>query len=206
MSKNNGGPATRGQMMITVSLNEIRAQDPCESGWKKALKSKGGKKANMDAQFPLTDILESNDLDDTLWCLRCRPEYSNLWRKFAVWAARQVESQVTDERSKNALDVAWRHSNGDASDSELSAAWDAARDAAWDAAARAAARAAAWTAARAAWDAAWDAARDAARAAARDAAWAAAGAAAGAAARDAARAAQKAKLIQILTAGEWSDE
>ena len=187
MSKNNGGPATRGQMMITVSLNEIRAQDPCESGWKKALKSKGGKKANMDAQFPLTDILESNDLDDTLWCLRCRPEYSNLWRKFAVWAARQVESQVTDERSKNALDVAWRHSNGDASDSELSAAWDAARDAAWDAAARAAARAAAWTAAR-------------------DAAWAAAGAAAGAAARDAARAAQKAKLIQILTAGEWSDE
>ena len=135
--------------MITVSLNEIKEQEPCESGWKKVLKSKGGTKADMDAQFPLTDILKSNDLDDTLWCLRCRPEHSNLWRKFAVWAARQVESQMTDERSRNALDVAWRHSNGEATDAELAAAWAAARDAAraaaWDAA-----RAAAWAAAVAA--------------------------------------------------------
>lgn len=95
------------EIMITVSLNEIRAKSPCESGWIKVLKSKGGVSADMDAQFPITDILKSNDLDDALWCLRCRPEYSNLWRKFAVWAARQVESQMADERSRNALDVAW---------------------------------------------------------------------------------------------------
>jgi hypothetical protein len=63
---------------------------------------------------------------------------------------------MEDDRSKRALDVAWRHSNGDATDEELAAARDAARAAAWDAA-----RAAAW-----------DAARAAARDAARDAAWA----------------------------------
>jgi hypothetical protein len=52
--------------------------------------------------------------------------------------------------------VARRFANGEATEAELSAAWDAARDAAWDAA-RAAARAAAWDAARdAAWAAAWD--------------------------------------------------
>jgi hypothetical protein len=147
--------------MITVSLNEIRAQSPCESGWKKVLASKGGTSADMDAQFPMTDILKSNDLDDTLWCLRCRPEYSNLWRKFAVWCARQVESQMTDQRSRNALDVAWRHSEGLATDADLAAAWADALDAAWDAAG-AAARAAAW-------------------------------------------AAQKAKLVEILTAGEWAE-
>ena len=172
-------------MMITISLNEIKEQDPCKSGWKKVLKSKGGTKADMDAQFPLTDILKSNDLDDTLWCLRCRPEHSNLWRKFAVWAARQVESQMADERSRNALDVAWRHSDGEATDADLAAAWYAAGDAAGAAAgvaAGAAAGDAAWYAAgAAAWVSAWDDAGDAARAA------------------------QKAKLIEILTTGEWAN-
>lgn len=119
--------------MITVSLNEIRKHNPCEDGWAKVLKAKGGTKADMNAQFPLADILESNDFDDALWCLRCRPEYSNLWRKYAVWCARQVEHLMDYSRIKNTLDVAWRHSNGEATDAELStaraASWDAARDA-----------------------------------------------------------------------------
>jgi len=171
--------------MITISLNQIRAQSPCESGWKKVLASKGGTSADMDAQFPLADILESNDLDDTLWCLRCLPEHDNLWRKYAVWRSRQVEHFMTDERSRNALDVAWRHSDGLATDEELAAAWVAAWAAAW-AAAKGAARGAAMEAARAA-----------ARGAAWDAAWGSA--------RVAARVPQKAKLIEILTAGEWVD-
>lgn len=56
---------------------------------------------------------------------------------------------MTDQRSKDALNVAERFANGNATQSDLDAA-----------------RAAAWAAARAA---AWDAARDAAGAAARDA-------------------------------------
>lgn len=114
-------------------------------------------------------------------------------RRFAVWCARQVQHLMTDQRSLAALDVAERHADGQATDKELAAAWDAAdaaraaRAAAWDAAgyaewaARAAARAAAL-------DAAWDAA-GAARAAtwyaARAATWYAARAAADAAAWDA---------------------
>jgi len=170
--------------MITISLNEIRAQSPCLDGWEKVLESKGGTSADMYAQFPLTDVLESNDLNDTLWCLRCLPVHVMLWGKYAVWCARQVQHLTADQRSIAALDVVWRHSEGLATDEEL----DAARDAAWDAA---------WAAAGAVGDAAGDAA------------WAAAWAAAGAAAGDAAGAAwaarddQKAKLIEILTAGEW---
>jgi len=191
--------------MITISLNQIRAQSPCESGWKKVLVSKGGTSADMDAQFPLADILESNGLDDTLWCLRCLPEHDNLWRKFAVWRARQVELLMTDERSRNAMDVAWRHADGLATDEELAAAraaaWAAVADAVADAV-MGAARAAAVAAARAA-----DriAASDDAGVAAVAAVSNAAGADAGAAARDAVRALQKAKLIEILTAGEWVD-
>jgi hypothetical protein len=93
-------------------------------------------------------------------------------RLIAVKCARQVQHLMTDQRSINALDVAERFSNGEATEQDLAAA----RDASWDAA-RAAAGAAARAAARAA---AGAAARAAARDASWDASWAAAGAAAGA--------------------------
>ena len=190
--------------MITLSLNEIREQSPCKQGWEKLLKSK--QNTHWNQQFPLSDIIDSNGLNDALWCLRVRPEYSNLWRKYAVWCARQVERFMTDNRSKSALDVAWRHSEGQATDKELAAARDAARHGArhgagyvaWDAVANSAWAAGyvAWVAiANAAERAAWDAAMDAADAA-RDAEGDDAG--------DAALAAQEKKLREILKAGEWA--
>lgn len=89
-------------------------------------------------------------------------------RLFAVWSARQVQHLMTDKRSLDALDVAERYANNEASKEELAAALVAAGDAASDATGDAA-----WAAARAAWAAARDAAWDAsavASAAARSAA------------------------------------
>ena len=136
---------------ICTTLNKIRDAEPCEEGWKKLLKHLNKKKADSKP-LPLSVILESNGLDDTLWALRTLPEYNNLWRKFAVWCARQVQHLMTDQRSLDALDVAWRHSEGNATDNELAAAGAAARAAAWVAEGDAARDAAG----DAAWDAAWD--------------------------------------------------
>ena len=151
--------------MIHTTLNKIRANGPCEAGWRKLLKHLGKSEAD-DEQLHLLTVLDSNGLDDCLWCLRTVPEHDREWRLFAVWCARKVQHLMIDPRSVAALDVAERFANGEAAREELSAARAAARDAAG---------AAAWAAA---WDAAWAAAREAAR----DAAWAAAGAAARAAA------------------------
>jgi hypothetical protein len=108
-------------------------------------------------------ILESNGLDDALWCLRAVDGRDKEIRLFAVWCARQVQHLMKDKRSLDALDVAERFASGMATRDELERAWAAAGDAG------AAAWAAAWAAAlAAAVDAAWDAAGDA-----RDAAWAA---------------------------------
>ena len=75
-------------------------------------------------------------------------------RLIAVKCARQVQHLMKDERSINALDVAERFANGEATQEELNAAGDAAR-AAWAAAmAAGAAAGAAWAAAMAAGDAA----------------------------------------------------
>ncbi|OMQ75858.1 hypothetical protein [Burkholderia pseudomallei] len=174
---------------FTVTLAALREAGACYGGYNKLVRSIQGKAFSMkdadreayihlrhDAEIPLLDILKSNGLDDTLWVLHCVLDADRDMRLFAVWCARQVEHLMEDQRSKDALNVAERFVNGEATDEERNAArnaaWDAARNATWDAAwpARKAARAAAWGAARgAAWDAVW-AARCAAGDAAGDAA------------------------------------
>lgn len=189
---------------VMITLRQIRNAHPCESGWKKVIADNGGAKADLDAEFELASIIDSNGLDDCLWALRCKPEYHHIYRKFAVVCADAVARLIIDDRSTAALDVAWSHSCGEATDGQLASAWaaarDAARDAAWDAA---------WAASRdAARDAALAAARDAAWAAARDAAWDAALAAAWdaglGAARDADLEYQSQILRHALTTGEVS--
>jgi hypothetical protein len=140
--------------MITT-LNQIRAHGPCADGWRKLL-AHLGKTCADDEPLPITTVLDSNGLDDALWCLRAVPGHDREKRLYAVWCARQVQHLLTDPRSMAALDVAERHANGLASDDELDAR-AAAGDAAWDAAGDAAGDAA-WDAAG---DAAWDAAMDA---------------------------------------------
>ena len=161
---------------MKTTLNKIREHNPCKDGWEKLLTYLGKTKAD-DEPLAITTIIDSNGLDDALWCLRAVEGHHKEIRLFAVWCARQVQHLMKDQRSLDALDVAERYANGDATDAELTAAADAARAAAADAARAAAAdaaraaRSAAWAARSAAWDAA-----DAASAA-RDAAYAAAEAA-----------------------------
>mgnify|MGYP001579723503 CR=1 FL=1 len=115
--------------MLTTTLNRIRERNPCPEGWKKLLRHLG-KTEPDDEPLPFLTILDSNGLDDALWCCRAAPEYSREWRLFAVWCVRQVQHLMTDKRSLDALDVAERHAMGQATDKELAAARAAARDAA----------------------------------------------------------------------------
>ena len=165
--------------MIYTTLNKIRKCEPCSDGWAK-LRRYLGKTQAADEPLALGTILKSNGLDDALWCLRAVDGHQREMRLYAVWCVRQVQHLITDPRSLAALDIAERHANGDATDEELSAAWDAAWDAAWATASDAACDAA--------WATAWATASDAARATASDAAWDAAWATAWATASDAARA------------------
>jgi hypothetical protein len=167
---------------ITTTLKALRQAGACYDGYNKLVCSLSGNEYDEEREsyvrfkhteeIPLAFVLESNGLDDALWALRASNISDRDARLFAVWCARQVQHSMVDERSINAIDVAEKFANGEATREELdaarAAAW-AALDAAWDAT-RAAARAAA------AWAAAMDAARatriaaKATRIAARDAA------------------------------------
>jgi len=167
--------------MIYTTLDNIRKNSPCEAGWRKLLKYLG-KTGPDDAPLAYSTILDSNGLDDALWCLRAQPQHSRIWRMYAVRCARRVQHLMTDERSLRALDVAEMHVRGLATDEDLGtarafawgAAYEAANTVAWDAAwvaARAAARAFAWEVAK---DVAREAACGAASSASNDFAWEAA--------------------------------
>ena len=165
---------------MKTTLNKIREHSPCTEGWSKLLTYLGKTKAD-DAPLLITTIVESNGLDDALWCLRAVEGHDKEIRLYVVWCARQVLHLMTEPRSLAALDVAEAYAHGNATAEEMAEA----RAAAW-AAAGDTAEAAAWAEARAA---AWAAAGDPAEAAAWVAARTAAGAAAGAA--------QKKELLRI---------
>ena len=115
--------------MITTTLNAIRDYNPCADGWKKLLKTLG--KTQADAEpISLVAILESNGLDDAIWCLRAIDGHDKEIRHFAIECARDVQYLMQDARSLHALDVAERYINGYATQSELGDAVAAAADAA----------------------------------------------------------------------------
>jgi hypothetical protein len=143
-----------------TTLAEIRAAGPCEDGWQKLLKHLGKTKAD-DEPLSLMTILESNGLEDALWCMRV-PSLERLSRHFQAWCAEQVlhhfeAKRPGDTRVRDQIAMLRRD---DATDAERDAARAAARDAT-----------------DVPEDAAWAAARAAALDAALAAAWAATGAA-----------------------------
>jgi hypothetical protein len=109
--------------MIYTTLTRIREHSPCEAGWRKLLAHLGKTKAD-DEPLAFDVILESNGLDDALWCLRAEPQHANIWRMYAVRCARSVQHLMTDSRSIAALDAAERHAKGVATEAELAAAGD----------------------------------------------------------------------------------
>ncbi|MCC5851166.1 MAG: hypothetical protein JJU29_24000 [Verrucomicrobia bacterium] len=164
-------------MAMKTTLNKIREHSPCKSGWEKLLSHLGKTHAD-DEPLSLLTIIDSNGVNDALWCLRAVENHDREIRLYSVWCARQVQHLVTDQRSLDGLDVAERFANGEATQDELAAAYAAAY-----------AAAAAYAVA-----AAYATAADAADA------YAAAYAAAAYAAYAAARAAQKAELSRVCAA------
>lgn len=139
--------------MIYTTLNAIRAHHPCgirrndTDGFRKLLNHLG-KTEPDDEPLSFLTILDSNGLDDALWCLRALPaEWDNAIRLLVCDLVEPAMKYTTDPRSQTAVDTARRFARGEATEEELAAACDAAWDAALDA-----------------YDAAWAAARNAARA------------------------------------------
>lgn len=142
--------------MLYTTLNDIKKNGPCGTarddshGFRKLLTYLSKTKSDNE-QLSFKTILESNGLEDAIWCLRAVDGYDREIRLFAVACARRVEHLDPTGQAKKTNDASERYANGLATAEELKAArdasWDASRAAAWSDS-RAVSRAAAWDAAR----------------------------------------------------------
>ena len=139
-------------MTVYTTLNKIRACDPCKGGWETLLSSLG--KTNPDNEpLSLISILESNGLDDALWCTRTVfDQHRDKIVQYAIRCAENVlhifENAVQDKQAprlatqaaKDYLEGKNTKANLDAAVAAAAAATRAADAAAWaaDAATRAA--------------------------------------------------------------------
>ena len=112
-------------MAELLTLNVIRAQVPCESGWRKLLEHLG-KTGGDDEPLSMLTVLESNGFNDALWCLCCVSASDGAVRLLACEYAQAVAQLSTDSRVQAAIDTARRYAHGDATDAEMAAARDAA--------------------------------------------------------------------------------
>lgn len=119
---------------MKTTLNAIREHSPCADGWKKLMTNLGKTEAD-DEPLSLLEVLDFSGLDFTISCFRAVEGHEKEKRLYAVWCARQVQHLMKDPRSIEALDVAERYANGQATNSERSAARTAAeaavREAEW---------------------------------------------------------------------------
>ena len=82
---------------MKTTLKRIRKKGPCKEGWSKLLTYLGKTSAD-DEPLEIATIVESNGLDDALWCLRAVEGEDRKIRLFAVWCARRVQHLMTDPR------------------------------------------------------------------------------------------------------------
>jgi hypothetical protein len=103
---------------MTTTLNIIRSYRPCVTGWTKLL-AYLGKTAADDEPLSLITILDSNGLNDAVWCLRTEPTPERTIQ-FALAVARRVEHLSTEAKTLN--DTTERYINGQETKEKLTAA------------------------------------------------------------------------------------
>jgi len=111
---------------MNIKLEDIRDKHPCESGWKKLIRSLDGR---TEGNVSLSHILDSNGIEDAVWCLRVLP-----YRDQCLFRADVAELTVhlcDDLRPQVAIVAIRVWHAGDISDESLAA--DAADAAAYDA-------------------------------------------------------------------------
>jgi hypothetical protein len=101
-----------------TTLNAIRANSPCIGGWVTLLAYLGKTTAD-DEPLSLLTVLESNGLNDAVWCLRTEPTPERTQR-FALAVARRTEYLSPAAKALN--DTTDRYINGLATKAELRAA------------------------------------------------------------------------------------
>ena len=122
--------------MLYTTFRLVREAGACKNHYRQFAKAVGGVKAyGQDTPIPLIKILEINGLNDALWALRAvlpeeKASRDRMARLLAADFAEHVlhlyERQYPeDNQCRQAIETARQYAEGQATDTQLAAAWAA---------------------------------------------------------------------------------
>lgn len=92
---------------VTMSLNQIRAFGPCIKGWQTLLTALG-KTTPDDEQINLAFIVESNGIQDAIWCMRVNWfEHKSLYMEFVQGCKNRAKEYAATAATAYATDAAY---------------------------------------------------------------------------------------------------
>ena len=104
---------------IMINLNQIKKVKPSNVMWEKLLEANGGASADFDKPFPLSTVLSSNDLTDTIWCFEGVPKHKEVFAKFALFCAKEASMRTKDKRVHDCISTTEKYLEGNATLKEL---------------------------------------------------------------------------------------
>lgn len=104
---------------VTITLNQLGVNNPWQGGWDKILEAQGGENANYDKPFPLSTVLDSNNLDDTLGCLKRLPEQKGLLAEFTLFCVKEAALYTDDYRVHDCIGIIEDYLEGNATSDEV---------------------------------------------------------------------------------------
>jgi hypothetical protein len=114
--------------MLYTTLNDIKSYHPCKEGWTKLLKHLGKIKADND-KLDFRTILNSNGINDALWCVKALGKPTRV--SVALAYVNSVKHLITSKDCLNTLLTCQQYIDGRATDEQLkNAAYAAYADAA----------------------------------------------------------------------------
>ena len=90
-----------------ITLDEIKKHEPDDDMWEILVNTYSKNKDSFYKPFPLSFMLDSNGLKDTLWCFRLIPENYDISVKFLLFCIKNIRKNSDDKQMHyfiNAID------------------------------------------------------------------------------------------------------
>ena len=85
-----------------ITLNQIKAKEPCSDEWEKLLKYSQNIGRKINDKFDITDIIKSNTIKDAIWAIRALEGFEEEKRLFEGDAADAI-TRYTSKYSAGAI-------------------------------------------------------------------------------------------------------
>ena len=104
---------------IYITLDQVKRSNPCPTTWNRILEIPRIPKHDYSKVFPLSEILTSNVIDDTLWCFRSLPKYSGVLDNFALFCIKEIDVHIRDRKVHACINILEEFLTGSTSLREL---------------------------------------------------------------------------------------